>query len=139
MLRAPFWVRGCGLAARPAVARRANDRVAGLAADAIVRTQLAEPEQFPLIVFQKTQTFLHGCRLAPGHGAFPPMPDSALDCYPCSRSNVLPMYPVYTFVRPNKSLQRTRLRRAVTGRSLSQAFGLAAFLGYHRRAAERNR
>jgi hypothetical protein len=41
--------------------------------------------------------------------------------------------------RPNKSLQRTRLRRGSTGRSLSQAFGLATVRGYHRRAAELNR
>jgi len=41
--------------------------------------------------------------------------------------------------RPNQSLQRTRLRRGSTGRSLSQAFGLAAVRVYHRRAAELNR
>ena len=40
---------------------------------------------------------------------------------------------------PNPSLQRTRLRRGSTSRSLSQAFGLATVLGYHRRAAELNR
>jgi hypothetical protein len=40
---------------------------------------------------------------------------------------------------PNPSLQRTRLRRAGTGRSWSQAFGLAAVRVYHRRAAELNR
>ena len=41
--------------------------------------------------------------------------------------------------RPNNSLQRTRLRRGVTGRSLSQTFGLATVRVYHRRAAELNR
>ncbi len=41
--------------------------------------------------------------------------------------------------QPNNSLQRTRLRRVVTGRSLSQAFGLATVRVYHRRAAELNR
>jgi hypothetical protein len=39
----------------------------------------------------------------------------------------------------NPSLQRTRLRRAITGRRHSQAFGLAIILLYHRRAAELNR
>lgn len=42
-------------------------------------------------------------------------------------------------LRPNNSLQRTRLRRAVTSRSLSQAFGLATVRVYHRRAPELNR
>jgi hypothetical protein len=39
---------------------------------------------------------------------------------------------------PNPSLQRTRLRRAVTGRSHSQAFGFATVRDYHCRAAEPN-
>ena len=40
---------------------------------------------------------------------------------------------------PNPLLQRTRLRRGSTGRSPSQAFGLATVRVYHRRAAELNR
>jgi len=44
--------------------------------------------------------------------------------------------PSKAFLRPNPSLQRTRLRRGSTGRSRSPAFGLATVRVYHRRAAE---
>ncbi len=40
--------------------------------------------------------------------------------------------------QPGPSLHWTRLRRVATGRSLSQAFGLATVLGYHRCTAETN-
>ena len=57
------------------------------------------------------------------------------------------MFPVYCVThvpglylrQANPSLQRTRLRRGSTSRSLSQAFGLARVRVYHRRAAELNR
>jgi hypothetical protein len=48
------------------------------------------------VIHNKPHSFFHGTRLFPGHRLSSILPIPYLTCYPCRRSNALPMSPVYT-------------------------------------------
>src|SRR3990172_9196718 len=92
--------------------------VAGLAADAIVGTELGHGvEPLPLIGDERG-TLVHGCGLHPGHRPISHVRGrscSLQECHPCSRIDLLPMYPVCTPGQPNTRSEPAGARRARAG------------------------
>src|SRR5215211_6115375 len=79
--------------------------VAGFTADAEARAQLGHAPEPGLVEFDEVEAFGHGRRLLPRHGA-PPDAPSIVDCHPCSRSILLPVYPVCTGTRGHRREER---------------------------------
>src|SRR4030095_4001704 len=78
--------------------------ITGLATDPVSLAQLGHRVQGQPIIPNESFSLFHGCCLQPGHPPTSGGPQPS-ECHPCSRFNVLPMYPVCTKVPPNHALQ----------------------------------
>src|SRR4029453_5216232 len=82
--------------------------IAGLATDPVSLTQLGHRVQGQPIITNESFSLFHGCCLQPGHPPTSGGPQPS-ECHPCSRFNVLPMYPVCTKMPHNQRLHPTAL------------------------------
>jgi hypothetical protein len=78
--------------------------VAGLPADPIALAEFHHRIQVPFPVRDEPHALCHGRCLPPRHAHLPR--EQPRWCHPCSRSDVLPMYPVCTSRVSNRPLER---------------------------------
>ncbi len=123
-------------AVEAALLEAAEPLVAGLAADVEASAELGHGVEALLMGEDEAGAFGHGAGLYPGHSASGLVMDYAGEriCYPCCRSEVLPMYPVRTPKRANPPLQadprrqRSRSPRDVSA-SVASGYRCALSLG----------
>ena len=91
----------------PAFIESVQPLVARFSADAVPRTQFDHRVQGQLVIANEAFSLFHRCRLQPGHRSNLTIDPQRSGCHPCSRFNVLPMYPVCTACPHNKGQELT--------------------------------